>query len=542
MRRQHPLYVPIVTLQTLKPWLLPAVITLVTRGVLFDDGLPQLLSWGFVVIAVLNAGYAWLSWWRFAYAVEADQLVVHKGIWQREVRTIHRNRIHSVHVEQPLLQRLFGVVQVTVETASGGVEPEAQFKALSRAEAAVIQRLTERSAAGTPDAAIGAEAAEDGERAAGGEGSGAPEEAASAADGREGARTAGLAAAQTAAPVPAQATWPARATQEAQTGANPPFVMAIPPETFAMAALTSFNLRLAFAFLAGVLSFADDVIDDSAYVNLMRRATVLLEGPWTVLLWGAAAVFAAWLLSVVLYVWKYAGFRLEADGERVRVSYGLLSKKQITFPVRKVQAAILEQGWLRKPFGRGELRLAVVQTGMERTALIHPFAPVREVERLLAATVPHLSPLAPDRFPPRRAWLMFVRWKTLIALPLAAGAVAWFGWETAWPAVLLVPLAVLWGHAQYRSAGAGVRGEHLVLRHRSVAEQTVWLRRRNVQSLTLSATVFQRRRNLCTITAAVSGGLGGFRFSARQLSAEAAEEVYRWYSRRSGDGPGHGEG
>ncbi len=532
---------------------MPAVISLLIRGVWIDDRLPAWFGWGFAAVVAVTLGYVWLSWIRFTYAVEEDRLVVRKGVWQREVRTIYRSRIHSVNVEQPLLQRMFGVVRVSVETASGGgIEPEAIFEALSRKEAAVIRRLTERKTAREAEEAdVGRAArATSSDAAAGSVGGPGDGISGGMADGRsaglsgDDGTVAGAAFTGTVPGPSAAEPWSRDPVASAEAGndaagglraedrGQPAFAMAVPPETFAAAALTSFNLRLAVAFFAGVLSFVDDLVDSSFYITIARRAAGLLHGPSAVLFVVAVAMLLSWALSVVLYVWKYAGFRLETDGERIHVSYGLLSKRQITFPARKVQAAILEQGWLRKPFGRGELRLAVVQSGLERTALIHPFLPVRDVERMLAATAPHLTPIAPDRFPPRRAWLFFVRWKAVLALALAAGAVAWFGWAAAWSAVPLLPLAVFWGHAQYRSAGVGIRGDHLVLRYRAVAERTVWLRRRNVQSLALKATVFQRRRDLCTVTASVSGGLGGFRFSVSQLSAEAAQDVYEWYSWR----------
>ena len=60
-----------------------------------------------------------LSWWRRAYAVDADGVYLRSGILSRKLRTARLPRIQSVDVVHPLLGRIFGVGRLIVEVAGG---------------------------------------------------------------------------------------------------------------------------------------------------------------------------------------------------------------------------------------------------------------------------------------------------------------------------------------------------------------------------------------------------------------------------------------
>ena len=74
---------------------------------------------GLVALIVAWAGLGLLSWWRRAYAVDADGVYLRSGILSRKLRTARLPRIQSVDVVHPLLGRIFGLGQLTVEVAGG---------------------------------------------------------------------------------------------------------------------------------------------------------------------------------------------------------------------------------------------------------------------------------------------------------------------------------------------------------------------------------------------------------------------------------------
>ena len=74
---------------------------------------------GLVALIALWVGLGLLSWWLRAYAVDADGVYLRSGILSRKLRTARLPRIQSVDVVHPLLGRIFGLGQLTVEVAGG---------------------------------------------------------------------------------------------------------------------------------------------------------------------------------------------------------------------------------------------------------------------------------------------------------------------------------------------------------------------------------------------------------------------------------------
>lgn len=500
-RHLHPLYFVVLMVSWIKPLLVPALVVVVFQGEGNPFEWPPIVYYLlFAIFIVMLAGVI-LAWRRYTYIRESHQLIVRSGILFRQVKTIHRNRVHSIQIQQPLLQRLFRIAQVVVETAGGGSKPEVVMHAVSLKEAHYIQELARKE---ETDESV--------------------KESVSLAASNAGEHE--RLELQTA-----DAQVPIEMSDQAD------FKISVKTSTFLLAAVTTSNLQLTMAFVAGIVSFADDLLGESIYDSLADTAIRYLNGPLSVLIWASAALVLSWVLSVGLYVWKYAGFKLEVLGDQITVTYGLLEKRQLTFPSAKVQAAMFVQGLIRKPFGLGELRLLVVHSENEAAMMLHPLLKGSEVEVLLARFAPHIRPIAPDITPLRKAWTSFVRWKVVITSLIAIGLLNGFGWMLAWPSLLLIPLVLLWGHAQYRSEAAGAAGNDLVLRHRRLAVTTAWMRKKHIQTLTLKASVLQRRRGLRSVEVAVMGGKSGYRFSARLLPDQRAEQISKWMSRGR-----HGEG
>ena len=74
---------------------------------------------GLVALIAVWVVLGLLSWWRRAYAVDADGVYLRSGILSHKLRTARLPRIQSVDVVHPLLGRIFGLGRLTVEVAGG---------------------------------------------------------------------------------------------------------------------------------------------------------------------------------------------------------------------------------------------------------------------------------------------------------------------------------------------------------------------------------------------------------------------------------------
>lgn len=340
---------------------------------------------GFLLFVALAAGigalFAFLTWWRFTYAIGADEIVIEKGLLQRQRRVIPFERVQDVAIEQKLLARLFGTAKVKIETGGSGAD-EGSLDMIALADARAL---------------------------------------------RDHVR--GVAKAATAdMPAPAPMAEPML------------FEMGLP--RLLLAGLFNFSL-IFLAAIAGVLQYLDQLglVDWDTLVTAERakEATglVSLRAGLSLL---AAVLVLGLVAGVVRTVGRDFGFRLTRTATGFRRRRGLLTLTEVVIPLRRTQAAVIESGPLTRALGWYSLSFQTL--GAERKeGGMQIAAPFARLEELLPILVEAGFPAPPPRGDfhgiPRRALLRQASpWLGLALLaeigaylfePLAGIAVAVFG-------------------------------------------------------------------------------------------------------------------
>jgi putative membrane protein len=241
----------------------------------------------------------------------------------------------------------------------------------------------------------------------------------------------------------------------------------------------------------------------------------------------AAAVLlgAAWLLAILGAIAAFAGFRVARLDDRLRIRRGLVSRRESTVAVSRVQAVLVVEGVLRRPFGLAALRVEVAGFEAEAAAAqtLFPLLRRRDVPAFLAAVLPEhadrLDGLAP---PPPRAWRRYVLPPTLAGLALGALAWAAIPGMPAWALALALPGAAV-GVLARRAAGWRLEGDRLALRHRRLARITVLAPATRLQAIARSQSLLQRRGRLADVVVAIGAGT---RVRVRHLDAGVAAGLY----------------
>src|SRR5690606_15176417 len=86
---------------------------------------------GITILILLIVLMSYLSWSRFTYYVEEEELRLEYGIFIRKKRFIAKNRIQSFDLTQNILHRIFKLVKVEIETAGTGADAEASLNAVT---------------------------------------------------------------------------------------------------------------------------------------------------------------------------------------------------------------------------------------------------------------------------------------------------------------------------------------------------------------------------------------------------------------------------
>ncbi len=129
-RRLHPLTIFVELFRVIGRFIFLFVVVFFTQGS-SNDWIYEAFS-GFIVIAAV-ARYLSTS-----FAVHDGHLLIRYGIINRVKRTIPLSKIQNINIQKNLVHRIFGLVDLKIETAAGA-EAEASLSALSIAEADALK-------------------------------------------------------------------------------------------------------------------------------------------------------------------------------------------------------------------------------------------------------------------------------------------------------------------------------------------------------------------------------------------------------------------
>ena len=446
--------------------------------ILFSQGLSPLtialVLLGAVVLVVLAAIWGFLSWRATTYGVVGGAFRLRQGVLQKSERTIPLEHVQSVDTVQGVVQRIFGVYEVRVETAGGGsTEPDASLPALARGATEALRREI------------------------------------------EGARK---------APVDA----------EEETG--PEVLRRLSTRDLLIAGATSGQIGVALSLLAVGSQVFDEFLSETFLRNLVE--SVAPNALILALILVPVVALVAWLLAIAGTVLSYFGFTLSRDGDFLYIKRGLLERREATIPLGRIQAVRVSEGILRQPFGLASLRVESAGYGESAgvSAVMFPLLPRREVQALLRAAAPEFAVAPPLNPLPRRALRRYVFRATVPALVLAVAAILVpllvFDVAFGLSALALVPLFALYGWLQFRDAGWALAENRLVVRSRSLARVTAVAPRRRLQSRSILQSPFQRRLRLATFETRVASGAGGSALEVTDLDSGDAGHLTEALSAR----------
>ena len=415
-----------------------------------------------LAIVLLNFAFTWLRWYRFTYTVGANDIRVESGLVSRAARSVPYERIQDVSLEQKIVPRVFGLVQVRFETGAGGKD-ELSLAYLSEAEGERLRELVRSQKAG--------------------------ESPAQAEDGAEA---------------------PAEATGE--------LLFAMGPKRVFTFGLFEFSLAI-LAVLGGLIQQFDFLIPFDIFDDDFWRAQAAGTSRW-VAAWGIGAQAFAVIAGVVslLVLGMVTGiirttlrewdFRLERTDKGLRRRRGLLTRTDVVMPVNRVQALRIGTGRVRRFFGWHSL--SVVSLAQDSGNANHdaaPFAQMEEIAPIVATTGFHLP--GADA-----AWQLGAKNYRIDRVILAAAllvpaAVTLAVFVKAWLGVLPL-LALAWIAAveayNWRFAANLVDDTQIYVRRSWLAPAMSISSREKLQSVEIGQGPIARRRGYATLSLGLAGG------------------------------------
>jgi putative membrane protein len=307
----------------------------------------------------------------------------------------------------------------------------------------------------------------------------------------------------------------------------------ITPRRLALASLTSGQLGVILPLLAGVGGIVQNLVRDP--VQGERAAERLLPGSTGGWVLAVVAVLAlAWLLAALSTVIAFAGFTIRREGEVLRISRGLLQRRQAALRVGRVRAVHVIEGLPRQPFGLATLRVEVIGYAKEPHAsqTVFPLLRRDEVEGFLHELLPELADRLDDlAAPPPRARRRYLLPPAVVTA--AAGAAAALALSSPWP-LLVAPAGLAYGWLSWSAAGWRLQDGRLAIRSRMLARTTVLAPARHRESHDIEQTLLQRRDRLAHVSVAFGKGTDA---KVRHLDLDDARALWVGISPRWGAPP-----
>ncbi len=476
-RRLHPVGILLSAMTTVRRWAgisaFPGIAALVNGE--FGMRTLILVLLAFVVLTLLSAVWGVLSWRATTYRISGGAFHLKRGVLQKSERSLPLEHVQSVNTVQGIVQRVFGVIELRLEAAGGGGEPEISLSALSRPAARELREELTRARRTLDE--VG----------------------------------------------------------EPLEEPSPTVLRRLSTGELLVAGLTSGQIGVAISVVAGGSQIVDNLLPGDLAERLSEA--LLPRTVFAVLLLALFVALFAWVLAIFGTVLAHAGFTLSrsADGRYLHIKRGLLNRYETTVPIARIQAVRLVEGILRQPFGLAALRVESAGFGTEEgvSTVLFPLLRRREAEDFLRAAAPlFAAPLSSLEPLPARARGRYAFRSSVPAL-LVAAPLAFFLFPWGLLALTLVPPAALYGLVRHRAAGYALSEDRVVLRTRRLARTTVVAPRERLQSRGYSVSPIQKRRKLATLELEVASGRGGAAFRLVDLAGGAARGLVDALSARS---------
>lgn len=483
-KRLHPVAAVSSAMKLIKDALIPLVIFLVFGG----SGEPG--RWALIeliavpVIVLLLIGYGIMDWLRFTYRIEEGELRIESGVFFRKKRYIRFERIHSLDKSEGILQRLFGLVMLKVETAgSSGEQADATLSAISIDEAERINAIFDEVK-------------------------------------RNGKMS-------TAAYGEHDKTLPLETEKEEESQSV--FKLSF-KELFIMAA-TSGGVGVVFSGALAFFGQFEELIPYNRLFNgfeqFIKESIVFIS---IIVLFG---LLFAYLIATAGIVLKYAFFTVKKTENKIIISRGLLERRQLTIPHEKVQGIRITENIIRQPLGLASVYVEYAGGSIldkeSSHIMLFPLIKKDKIHELIRQFIPEYEVDVPFTPLPKRSYRRYLFRVWIFLVPIAA-AISFIYRPWGFLSLLVLPLGAFWAYFCFRGAGWNITDNQLQLRSRFFAKQTFIFQKKRIQAVYVEVSAFQKRKRLASIGAVVVSGAGPRSGKVIDLEVEDSEIISKWFS------------
>ncbi|WP_212934721.1 PH domain-containing protein [Bacillus hominis] len=435
-----------------------------------------LIPAGFGLLTIFSA---FEKWYYTTYWVENNVLHVKQGLFVKKESYLNKERVQTINTSSNVLYQMLGLKKIQIETAGGGDDAEVSLAGITVEEATELISLLNEPTLDVKTEEPSEEVVE----------------------------------------------------KEIVTEEKQATEYKLTWKEILLASITSGQFGLLFSLIFFVYNQVDEYIPK--WIKNSVESYVMDHDIYGWIYMIAILLVVSWIISTIGYALKHGDFKVNRKNDEVRISQGLLEKKELVLKLHRIQGITIKESILRQPFGYCAVQVEVIQSeGKEEKVTLHPIIRKDRVQQLLAhLQLPYelnTNIIALPKAALRRYLIDSFIFFAILAIPLTGISIYFEKYYIMWA---LLPLAILiftLGYATFKTNGYGVNGEQITIIHRSIGKHTGLVRRRHVQSIEKTQSYFQRRADLCTYTFSSASS----NYKLEHTRVEDAERMQNWYKKR----------
>lgn len=471
-RRMHPVAGFLSFLKQLKELLLPFIfIFFVGPG--DDFGKYYFLGAGVVILLMLVFGI--LHWYRYTYRIENGELRIEYGVFIRKKRFIPIERIQTIDVSAGIIQRIFGLVKLQVETAGGGMQAEAVLTAIKEEEANQLREILSRS----------------------------------------------------------------KNHQEEETETpHTRITYQITQKELLVLASTSGGIGIVISGVLAFLSqFAEYLPFEKLYNTIEKYVSLSILIYIIVII--AVFLLLAWFVGILIMTLRYANFTVVKREDELFITKGLIEKKQTTIPLTRIQAIRIGENLIRQPLGYATVYIesagGSLDKGEDFSTVLFPLVEKSSINNLLQHFVPDYQIHDVTNYVPVKAkWRYMFRGMLPFLLVVPAIVILSYVFSSwGYLGLLLLPIGALFGYSRHKVAGWRIADDQLTLQFRFFSKITVLHHKKRIQSMDKKQSFFQRKKDLGSIKTFIKSTIAGKGFEVKDLQNSDCRTIWEWYTKRN---------
>ncbi|KIX91380.1 hypothetical protein TP70_02905 [Staphylococcus microti] len=378
---------------------------------------PGLVTLFFVISLITNA----VNTYRTRYWIEGQHFIVTSGLFNLERKELNISRIQSMDTSQNVIQQIVGGVRLQIQTPSDGIALETITKQQSEWVQAELEKVRQDLKETNQVATTNEQGDTD-------------------------------------------------ASAEPIVEEREELLYHLSTKNLLLMAMTSGAIFVALATLSPILTAVQDYLDWGWIYEELEKVVKTAISVTVVIL--AVIVLTAYLIGIIITVMRYFNYTLKRQGDYLTIRYGLLNVKNVTVPLRRIQAVIEHKSFLRTLFGftsydfviTSDMEIDLDNDFADGRVMVLPFIRQREAHRVLQAMIPHMDlhdvqPTLPWRGFHRRFWIQS------LVLIIGAAVVHYYYWPWLWiPVGVVITYLILISYIAIKKSGWTIMDDEIAIR------------------------------------------------------------------------------